>query len=338
MQKTHNITLIKGDGIGPEIADSVVRIINSTGVDIAFDNQIAGLIALEKGLDVLPKETLESIKKNKVVLKAPITTPIGYGFSSVNVQLRRYFDLYANVRPSKNIPSIKTPFNDVDLVIIRENTEDIYAGLEEEVDENTIHGIKLITKKGSTRIVDYAFKYAIDNNRKEVAVVTKANISKKADGMFLNCFREVAKKYPNISTREILVDNLCMQLVQNPSQFDVLVMPNLYGDIVSDLCAGLIGGLGVAQSANIGADIAIFEAVHGSAPDIAGKDLANPTGLLRSAVMMLKYIKEDEAAKKIEEALFEVLKEGKYLTQDLGGNASCTRFSEEIIKKIKSRV
>ena len=337
-EKTHNITLLKGDGIGPEIADSVVKIINSTGVKINFDVQIAGLTALEKGLEVLPKQTLESIEKNKVCLKAPITTPIGHGFSSVNVQLRRHFDLYANVRPSKNIPSIKTPFNDVDLVIIRENTEDIYAGLEEVVDENTIHGIKLITKKGSTRIADYAFKYAIENNRKEVAVVTKANISKKADGMFLNCFREVAKNYPTISTREILVDNLCMQLVQNPSQFDVLVMPNLYGDIVSDLCAGLIGGLGVAQSANIGHSIAIFEAVHGSAPDIAGKNLANPTGLLRSAVMMLKYIKEDEAAKKIEDALFEVLAQKKYLTKDLGGNTGCIEFSEEIIRKIKNRV
>lgn len=336
-EKTHNITLLKGDGIGPEIADSVVKIINSTGVKINFDVQIAGLTALEKGLEVLPKQTLESIEKNKVCLKAPITTPIGHGFSSVNVQLRRHFDLYANVRPSKNIPSIKTPFSDIDLVIIRENTEDIYAGLEEVVDENTIHGIKLITKKGSTRIADYAFKYAIENNRKEVAVVTKANISKKADGMFLNCFREVAKNYPTISTREILVDNLCMQLVQNPSQFDVLVMPNLYGDIVSDLCAGLIGGLGVAQSANIGHSIAIFEAVHGSAPDIAGKNLANPTGLLRSAVMMLKYIKEDEAAKKIEDALFEVLAQKKYLTKDLGGNTGCIEFSEEIIRKIKNR-
>ena len=337
-EKTHNITLLKGDGIGPEIADSVVKIINSTGVKINFDVQTAGLTALEKGLEVLPKQTLESIEKNKVCLKAPITTPIGHGFSSVNVQLRRHFDLYANVRPSKNIPSIKTPFNDVDLVIIRENTEDIYAGLEEVIDENTIYGIKLITKKGSTRIADYAFKYALENNRKEVAVVTKANISKKADGMFLNCFREVAKNYPTISTREILVDNLCMQLVQNPSQFDVLVMPNLYGDIVSDLCAGLIGGLGVAQSANIGHSIAIFEAVHGSAPDIAGKNLANPTGLLRSAVMMLKYIKEDEAAKKIEDALFEVLAQKKYLTKDLGGNTGCIEFSEEIIRKIKNRV
>lgn len=337
-EKTHNITLLKGDGIGPEIADSVVKIINSTGVKINFDVQIAGLTALEKGLEVLPKQTLESIEKNKVCLKAPIATPIGHGFSSVNVQLRRHFDLYANVRPSKNIPAIKTPFDDVDLVIIRENTEDIYAGIEEVVDENTIHGIKLITKKGSTRIADYAFKYAIENNRKEVAVVTKANISKKADGMFLNCFREVAKNYPTISTREILVDNLCMQLVQNPAQFDVLVMPNLYGDIVSDLCAGLIGGLGVAQSANIGHGIAIFEAVHGSAPDIAGKNLANPTGLLRSAVMMLKYIKEDEAAKKIEDALFEVLAQKKYLTKDLGGNTGCIEFSEEIIRKIKDRV
>ena len=330
----YNITLIDGDGIGPEITQAVVEIIEATGVKTNWEKQLAGARAYEKYGDTIPSETIESIEKNKVCLKAPITTPIGTGFKSVNVALRRHFDLYANVRPSKNLPAIKTPFNDVDLVIIRENTEDIYAGIEHKIDEETIHGVKLITKKGCERICDFAFEYAIKNNRKKIGVVTKANISKLADGMFLNTFREVAKKYSEIETHEILVDNLCMQLVQKPSQFDVLVMPNLYGDIVSDLCAGLIGGLGVAQSANIGKTCAIFEAVHGSAPDIAGKNIANPTGLLRSACMMLDYLGENKASKNIEKALFEVLKEGKALTKDLGGSATTNEFKQEIIKKL----
>lgn len=330
----YNITLIDGDGIGPEITKSVVEILDATGVKINWDECLGGVRAMEKEGDVLPKSTLNSIEKNKIALKAPITTPIGKGFKSVNVQLRRHFDLYANVRPSKNLPNIKTPFNDVDLTIIRENTEDIYAGIENQIDENTIHGIKLITREGSKRICEFAFDYAVKNNRNEVGVVTKANISKLADGMFLNTFREVALKYPSVNTREILVDNLCMQLVQKPSQFDVLVMPNLYGDIVSDLCAGLIGGLGVAQSANIGSNCAIFEAVHGSAPDIAGLGIANPTGLLRSAIMMLNYIGEAEASKNIEQALFKTLKEGEILTKDLGGNATTKEFTDKIIKNL----
>ena len=330
----YNITLIDGDGIGPEITKSVIDIIEAANVKINWDKQLVGIRAFEKEGEVIPKSALKSIEKNKIVLKAPVTTPIGEGFASVNVQLRRHFDLYANVRPSKNLPSVNTPFNDVDLVIIRENTEDIYAGLEEKIDENTIHGIKLITKQGSERICDFAFQYAIKNNRKEVCVATKANISKQADGMFLRCFREISKKYPEIKPREILIDNLCMQLVQKPSQFDVMVMPNLYGDIVSDLCAGLIGGLGLAQSANIGKSCAIFEAVHGSAPDIANKGIANPSGLLRSAIMMLNYIGENKAAQKIENALYEVLKEGKALTKDLKGFATTKEFSDEIIKKL----
>lgn len=336
MSKIHNITLIDGDGIGPEITKNVVDIIEATGVQINWDKKLAGARAYEEFGSVLPEETIKSIEQNKIALKAPITTPIGYGFSSVNVQLRRHFDLYANVRPSKNLPNIQTKYENVDLIIVRENTEDIYAGIENKIDEDTIHGIKLITRQGSTRICDFAFDYAIKNNRKEVTVVTKANISKLADGLFLNCFREVAKKYPEIKIREILIDNLCMQLVQNPSQFDVLVMPNLYGDIVSDLCAGLIGGLGVAQSANIGRDCAIFEAVHGSAPDIAGKNIANPMGLLRSALIMLDYIGENEASSKIEKALFNVLNEGKILTKDLGGNSTNIEFTQEIINKIRT--
>ena len=330
----YNITLIDGDGRGPEITQAVVEIIEKAGVKINWEKCLAGARAYEKYNDTMPDETIKSIEKNKICLKAPITTPIGTGFKSVNVALRRHFDLYANVRPSKNLPNIITPFQDVDLVIIRENTEDIYAGIENKIDEDTIHGVKLITRKGCERICEFAFQYAIKNNRKEVGVVTKANISKLADGMFLNTFREVSEKYPDIKTREILVDNLCMQLVQKPSQFDVLVMPNLYGDIVSDLCAGLIGGLGVAQSANIGESCAIFEAVHGSAPDIAGKNIANPAGLLRSALMMLDYIGEKEASKKIEKALFEVLSEGKKLTPDLAGTSTTEEFKNEIINKM----
>ena len=328
------ITLLEGDGIGPEISSAVLKIIDSAGVKINWEKCPAGAGAIKEYNSVLPEITINSIVKNKVALKAPITTPIGYGFSSVNVALRRHFDLYANVRPSKNLEGIKTPFNNVDLVIIRENTEDIYAGLEQKIDEDRIHGIKLITKKASDRICDFAFQYAIKNDRKKVTVATKANISKLADGLFLNCFRETAKKYPNIEAKEILIDNLCMQLVQKPSQFDVLVMPNLYGDIVSDLCAGLIGGLGLAQSSNIGYNCAIFEAVHGSAPDIAGKNLANPSGLLRSAVEMLKYIGYQKEANKIDNALQSVLKEGKVLTKDLGGSATTDEFTNEIISKL----
>jgi len=334
LSKIYDITLIDGDGIGPEITQAVVEIIDAVGVKINWDKQLAGARAYERYQDTIPEVTIKSIEKNKICLKAPITTPIGTGFKSVNVGLRRHFDLYANVRPSKNLPNVKTPFSNVDLVIIRENTEDIYAGIEHKIDDETIHGIKLITKKGCERICDFAFQYAIKNNRTKVGVVTKANISKLADGMFLNTFREVAKNYQNIETHEILVDNLCMQLVQKPSQFDVLVMPNLYGDIVSDLCAGLIGELALAQSANIGTSCAIFEAVHGSAPDIAGQNIANPSGLLRSAIMMLNYIGENNAASSIENALFEVLKEGKILTKDLGGNSTTSEFKEEIIKKL----
>ncbi len=330
----HNITLIEGDGIGPEIADAVVKIIDAAGVKINWDRQTAGLDIIEKEGVPLPNRVIESIKKNKVALKAPVTTPIGKGFRSVNVQLRRELDLYANVRPCKNIEGIKTPFNNVDLVVIRENTEDLYAGIERKVDDDTAEGIKLITRKASTRIVKYAFEYAEKMGRKTVWAVTKANICKLTDGLFLECAREVAKNYPNIEYKEVLVDALCMQLVQNPSKFDVLVLPNLYGDIVSDLTAGLIGGLGVAQGANIGLEASVFEPVHGSAPDIKGQNLANPSALLLCAVEMLKNIYEFEAAQKIEKALFKTIKEGKILTQDLGGSAKTTEFRDEIIKNL----
>ena len=327
------ITLINGDGIGPEISDAVVKIIEASGLKINWDIQTAGADVIESEGTPLPNRVLESIKKNKIALKAPVTTPIGKGFRSVNVQLRKELDLYANLRPCKNLLNIKTKFENVDIIVVRENTEDLYAGIERQVDENTAESIKIITRKASERIAKFAFDYAANNNRNEVCVVTKANIMKLSDGLFLECFREVAKNYPKIKTREILVDNLCMQLVQNPTQFDVLVLPNLYGDIVSDLCAGLIGGLGVAQGANIGKDCAVFEPVHGSAPDIKGQNKANPTALLLSAIEMLKYIGENSFAEKIESALFRTLKSG-ICTADIGGMATTTEFRDAVINNL----
>ena len=327
------ITLINGDGIGPEISESVVKIIDAAGLKIDWDVQTAGADVIESEGTPLPNRVLESVKRNGIALKAPVTTPIGKGFRSVNVQLRKDLDLYANLRPCKNLPNIKTKFDDVDLVVVRENTEDLYAGIERQVDENTAESIKIITKNASERICKFAFNYAVNNNRNEVCVVTKANIMKLSDGLFLNTYREVAENYPQIKQREILVDNLCMQLVQNPSQFDVLVLPNLYGDIVSDLCAGLIGGLGVAQGANIGYDCAVFEPVHGSAPDIKGQNKANPTALLMSAVEMLRYIKEFDYAQKIEKALFKTLNDN-IKTFDIGGSSSTTDYTDAIIKNL----
>lgn len=325
------LTLIPGDGIGPEITNSVVKIIEKSGLIINWDIQTAGRDVIEKEGEPLPQRVIESIKKNRIALKAPVTTPIGKGFRSVNVALRKELDLYANLRPCKNLPNVKTKFNNVDIIVVRENTEDLYAGIEKQTDKDTAESIKIITRGASTRIAEFAFDYAIKNKRKEVCAVTKANICKFSDGLFLESVRDVAKKYPQIKYREILIDNCCMQLVQKPEQFDVLVLPNLYGDIVSDLCAGLIGGLGVAQGANIGVECAVFEAVHGSAPDIAGQDKANPTALLLSAIEMLKYMKEDSYAEKIEKALLKALS-GTILTADLGGNAKCSEFTDEIIK------
>jgi isocitrate dehydrogenase (NAD+) len=325
------ITLIPGDGIGPEITDSVVQIIEKSGLKIDWDIQTAGADVIETEGEPLPKRVIESIKKNKVALKAPVTTPIGKGFRSVNVALRKELDLYANLRPCKNLPNIKTRFDGVDIIVVRENTEDLYAGIERQIDKDTAESIKIITRGASTRIAQFAFDYAVKNGRKEVCAVSKANICKLSDGLFLEAVRDVAKNFPQINYKEILVDNLCMQLVQNPNQFDVLVLPNLYGDIVSDLCAGLIGGLGVAQGANIGLDCAVFEPVHGSAPDIKGQDKANPTALLLSAIEMLRYIGENSYADRIENALMKALS-GNILTADLGGSAKCSEFTQEIIK------
>ena len=328
------VTLIPGDGIGPEITNAVTTILEKAGAQIEWDVQAAGTDVIEAEGSPLPDRVIESIKKNKVALKAPVTTPIGKGFRSVNVELRKSLDLYSNLRPCKNIEGIKTRYDNVDLVIVRENTEDLYAGIERQVDEDTAESIKIITRKASIRIAEFAFDYAVKNNRKLVTVVTKANICKLSDGLFLNCAREVAQKYPQIQFKEILVDNLCMQLVQNPEQFDVLVLPNLYGDIVSDLCAGLVGGLGIAQGANIGLNAAVFEPVHGSAPDIKGQNKANPTALLLSAIEMLKYINQREVAEKIEKALFKTIKEGRTLTCDLGGSSTTTEFTNAIIKNL----
>ena len=327
------VTLIKGDGIGPEISEAVVKIIEASGAQISWDVQTAGTDVIETEGVPLPQRVLDSVKENKVALKSPVTTPIGKGFRSVNVQLRKDLDLYANLRPCYNLPNVKTRYENVDIVVVRENTEDLYAGIERQVDEDTAESIKIITRNASLRIAEFAFDYAVKNNRKEVCVVTKANICKLSDGLFLECAREIATKYPQIKFREILVDNCCMQLVQNPNQFDVLLLPNLYGDIVSDLCAGLIGGLGIAQGANIGKDYAVFEPVHGSAPDIAGQDKANPTAMLMSAIEMLNYIDEREAGEKIRKALFATLEAG-IKTADLGGSASCTQFTQAIIERL----
>ncbi|MCD7739946.1 MAG: isocitrate/isopropylmalate dehydrogenase family protein [Candidatus Gastranaerophilales bacterium] len=328
------VTLIPGDGIGPEITDAVVKILKEAGAEIEWDIQHAGADVAEKEGSPLPQRVIDSIKRNKVALKAPVTTPIGKGFRSVNVALRKELDLYANLRPCKNIEGIKTRFNNVDLVIVRENTEDLYAGIERQIDEDTAESIKIITRKASTRIAQFAFEYAQKNNRKLVTAVSKANICKLSDGLFLECTKKTAKDYPGIEYREILVDNLCMQLVQNPEKFDVLVLPNLYGDIVSDLCAGLIGGLGIARGANIGIETAVFEPVHGSAPDIKGQNKANPTALLLSAIEMLKYINQKDSALRIEKALYKTIKDGNTLTSDLGGISSTKEFTMEIIHNL----
>ena len=328
----HNITLIKGDGIGPEISDAVLKIIGASGVDINWDIQTAGADVIEKEGVPLPQRVLDSVKKNKVALKSPVTTPIGKGFRSVNVQLRKELDLYVNLRPCYNLLGVETRYDGVDIVVVRENTEDLYAGIERQVDDDTAESIKRITRSASERIAKFAFDYAVKNNRKFVTVVTKANICKLSDGLFLESARKVAQNY-DLPLKEILVDNCCMQLVQNPNQFDVLLLPNLYGDIVSDLCAGLIGGLGVAQGANIGKDYAVFEPVHGSAPDIAGQNKANPAAMLMSAIEMLNFIGENDAGQRIKSALFKTLQDG-IKTADLDGNSSTSAFTDEIIKRL----
>ena len=331
----HNITLIPGDGIGPEIIAATVRTIEASGVEIKWETHIIGAQALEKYGTTIPDTTIESIKRNKVALKGPLMTPIGKGFTSVNVGLRKALDLYANVRPVKALPNIPCRYPELDLVIIRENTEDLYSGLEHVVVPGVVESIKIITEKASTRIARYAFEHAKLHGRKKITAMHKANIMKLSDGLFLECFYNVAKEYPEIPADDKIIDNACMQLVMNPQQFDVMVMENLYGDIVSDLCAGLIGGLGLAPGANIGEIGAVFEAVHGSAPDIAGQGVANPTAILMSAILMLKHIGERDAAERTEKAMLEVFAEGKTITKDLGGTAKTADFANAIIDKLK---
>jgi isocitrate dehydrogenase (NAD+) len=331
---THTITLIPGDGIGPEVTDAVVRILKASGVAIDWEHHVAGLLAFERSGQTLPVELIDSIRRNKVALKGPVTTPIAQGFTSVNVGLRQALDLYANLRPVWNLPGVDARCHGVDLVIVRENTEDLYAGLEHVVVPGVVESLKIITERASTRIAHFAFSHARRHGRKRVTAIHKANIMKMSDGLFLDCCRRAALEYGDIAYDERIVDAACMHLVMNPGQFDVLVMPNLYGDIVSDLCAGLVGGLGVVGAANLGTDIGVFEAVHGSAPDIAGKQLANPTALLLSAVLMLRHIDEGDAADRIMRGLGTVLTARTVRTRDLGGTASTLEFADAVCRAL----
>jgi isocitrate dehydrogenase (NAD+) len=331
---THTITLIPGDGIGPEVTEAVVRILDAAGLAIDWERHDAGVTAFKRFNKSLPVELLDSIRKNKVALKGPVTTPIAEGFTSVNVGLRKALDLYANLRPVQNLEGVTSRFANVDLVIVRENTEDLYSGLEHEVVPGVVESLKIITEKASTRIAKYAFDHARTMGRKRVTAIHKANILKLGDGLFLRCTRDVAREYPDVSYDEKIIDAACMSLVMNPEKFDVLVLPNLYGDIVSDLAAGLVGGLGVVPGANVGHDCAVFEAVHGSAPDIADQNLANPTALLLSGLMMLDHIGERDASARIRAAVGRILSAGKVRTRDLGGKASTTEFTEAICREL----
>src|SRR6201996_821253 len=331
-KRTHTVTLIPGDGIGPEVTDAVVRILEATGVKFQWGRFAAGAEAFEKHKEYIPKELYESIERNKLALKGPVTTPVGGGFPSINVTLRKKFELYANFRPIKNLPGLETRYPGVDLVIVRENTEGLYVGLEHEVVPGVVESLKVITEKGSTRIAKFAFEYARKHNRKKIHAIHKANIMKLSDGLFLRCAREVAKNFPEITYGEHIIDNTCMQLVTNPYQYDVMVLENLYGDIISDLCAAFVGGLGLVPGANIGHHCAIFEAVHGSAPDIAGKDMANPTAVLQSGVLMLRHMGEVEAADKVHAALEKTYKEKLHLTRDVGGASGTSEFADTVIE------
>jgi isocitrate dehydrogenase (NAD+) len=335
MPRQHTITLIPGDGIGPEVTNAVVRIIEgaaaATGASFQWESYAVGAEAFERYKEYIPRELYQSIERNRVALKGPVTTPIGGGFASINVTLRKQFELYANFRPIRNLPGTQTRYPGVDLVIVRENTEDLYVGLEHEVVPGVVESLKIVTEKASTRIAKFAFEYARKHDRKKIHAIHKANIMKMSDGLFLRCVREVAKNFPEITYGEHIVDNTCMQLVMNPYQYDMLVLPNLYGDIVSDLCAAFVGGLGLVPSANLGEACAIFEAVHGSAPDIAGQDKANPTALLQSAILMLHHIEEVDAAHRIQAAMDKVYAEKTTLTRDVGGTAGTQAFANAVL-------
>ncbi|GAA6184296.1 isocitrate dehydrogenase [Aliiglaciecola sp. 2_MG-2023] len=330
------ITVIKGDGIGPDIVDSALQILEKVGCDFAYDFADAGLMALENHGELLPQETLDLIEKNKVALKGPLTTPVGEGFTSINVSLRKKFQMYANVRPVLSFKGTKARYEDIDIITVRENTEGMYSGLGQVVsDDGTEAEAKsIITRKGAERIITFAYELARREGRKKVTAVHKANILKSTSGLFLKVAREIADKYPDIESTEMIVDNACMQLVMNPHQFDVMVTTNLFGDILSDLCAGLVGGLGMAPGANIGSDCAIFEAVHGSAPDIAGKNLANPTSVILASVQMLEYLQMGDKAEKIRNALKDVIESGDRTTRDLGGQHGTTDFTQAVLDRL----
>lgn len=333
----HLCTLIPGDGIGPEVVHEAVRAVDATGVDICWRRaELNEAIILESG-KTLPKYLLDSLNETHIGLKGPVTTPVAGGFQSVNVALRKALDLFANVRPVKSLPGVRTRFSDVaiDMVIFRENTEDLYSGLEHEIVKDVVTSLKVITRTASQRIAQYAFEYARKNGRKKVAAIHKANIMKLADGLFLRCCREVAEQFPEIQYKELIVDNASMQLVIRPQEFDILLLPNLYGDIVSDLAAGLVGGLGIVPGANMGESHAVFEAVHGSAPDIAGQGKANPTAVMLSSVMMLIHLGETHAAQRLRGAIEETYREGKNLTADVGGSATAEEFTDAVIRRIR---
>lgn len=332
----HEITLLRGDGIGPEVVGATLRVLDALGLNIHWREYKVGQDALAESGEYLPTAMLEDIQQTGLCLKGPITTPIGGGFPSVNVALRKRFDLYANLRPVYNLPHIHTRFQGVDLIVVRENTEGLYSGIEHQISDGVVESIKVATEKACTRISRYAFEYARKHGRKRVDAIHKANIMKLTDGLFLRCAREVAKQYPEIQYGEKIVDNACMQLVMRPEQYDVLLLENLYGDIVSDLCAGLVGGLGLVAGANFGEHAAIFEAVHGSAPDIAGQNIANPTAVLMAAEMMLRHIQESAAADRLHAAILDVYAEGKHLTRDVGGSATTTEFTEALLARISS--
>ena len=340
MPTTHKITLIPGDGIGPEVTRAVVTILEAAGkaTGVAFDWHTfdAGADAFAKTGEYIPKALYDSVEQTKVALKGPVTTPIGGGFSSINVTLRKKFDLYSNFRPVKNLPGLKTNYPGIDLVIFRENTEDLYAGLELMINPDIAQSLKIITRKGSTRIARSAFEFARKHGRKKVHAIHKANIMKLSDGLFLECCKEVAAEYPAIAYAEHIVDNTCMQLVMNPYQYDVILTENLYGDILSDLCSGLIGGLGLVPGANLGTECAIFEAVHGSAPDIAGQDKANPTALLQSAVLMLHHLNATATAERVQKGIDTVYAEGNTLTRDVGGTSGTSAFADAVIAAMET--
>ncbi len=331
----HKITLIPGDGIGPEVTKPTLAIIKAAGVQVEWEIYLAGAEALRKHGTTIPKQLIDSFEKNRVALKGPVTTPVGEGFPSVNVELRQSFNLYANLRPIKNLPGVQARYQGIDLVVVRENTEGLYSGIEHEVIPGVVESLKIITEKASTRIAKFAFEYARRHGRKKVAAVHKANIMKLSDGLFLECARKVSLQHKAIGFSDVIVDNACLQLVIDPWKFDILLMENLYGDIVSDLAAGLVGGLGVVPGANLGDKHALFETVHGSAPDIKGKNIANPTAMIQAAVLMLDHISEKPAAKRISAALEKILIEGAIRTPDLGGKATTKKFADAIIREIE---